>query len=73
MNWGTSFRLFLKASENVKKLRLGKEGADEALKLPAVREFDITGRPMKGWAMVEQEGLRATMNWRPGWFRPRPL
>jgi hypothetical protein len=40
-------------------LRLGKEGADKALKLPTVREFDITGRPMKGWAMVGQEGFKS--------------
>ena len=39
-------------------LRLGKKGADEALKLPTVREFDITGRPMKGWAMVEEKGFK---------------
>ena len=24
---------------------------------PHVREFDITGRPMKGWALVEAEGI----------------
>ena len=24
-----------------------------------VREFDITGRPMKGWAMVEQKGFKS--------------
>ncbi len=40
-------------------LRLGEEEADDALKLPTVREFDITGRPMKGWAMVEQEGFKS--------------
>ena len=29
-------------------LRLGEERAEEALGLPHVRPFDITGRPMKG-------------------------
>jgi hypothetical protein len=27
------------------------------LKQPHVGEFDVTGRPMKGWIMVEPEGL----------------
>ena len=38
-------------------LRLGVENAETALKLPAVRPFDITGRPMKGWVMVEPAGF----------------
>ncbi len=36
-------------------LRLGEEEAALALQNPRVREFDITGRPMKGWVMVEQQ------------------
>ncbi len=28
-----------------------------ALKKPHVKEFDATGRPMKGWIMVEPDGL----------------
>ena len=39
-------------------LRLGKENADKALALPHVRPFDITGKPMKGWVMVAQEGVK---------------
>lgn len=38
-------------------LRLGEEKANSALALPHVRPFDITGRPMKGWVMVEAEGF----------------
>ncbi len=38
-------------------LRLGEEQAAEALRRPGVRPFDITGRPMKGWVMVEEAGL----------------
>jgi TfoX/Sxy family transcriptional regulator of competence genes len=38
-------------------LRLGQENADLALDLPFVRPFDITGRPMKGWVMVAEEGF----------------
>jgi TfoX/Sxy family transcriptional regulator of competence genes len=39
-------------------LRLGEEAADFARELPHVRPFDITGRPMKGWVMVEPAGCR---------------
>lgn len=37
--------------------RLGPEQAAEALEVHDVREFDITGRPMKGWVMVEPDGI----------------
>ena len=37
-------------------VRLGPEQGDEALLEPNVREFDVTGRPMKGWVMVDAEG-----------------
>jgi len=38
-------------------VRLGPEQAEEALPEPHVREFDITGRPMKGWVLVEPEAV----------------
>jgi TfoX/Sxy family transcriptional regulator of competence genes len=39
-------------------LRLGEQNAAEALNhLPFVKPFDITGRPMKGWVMVEEQGF----------------
>ena len=38
-------------------LRLGEDAAQEALEQPYVRPFDITGRPMKGWVMVEEQGF----------------
>jgi TfoX/Sxy family transcriptional regulator of competence genes len=38
--------------------RLGPEDGEEALKEPHVREFDITGRAMKGWVLVDQEGIQ---------------
>src|SRR5438874_7319667 len=38
-------------------VRLGPEKGDEALMEPHVKEFDITGRPMKGWVLVEPEGV----------------
>ena len=40
-------------------LRIGEENYNKALALPHVRPFDITGKPMKGWVMVEQEGFKA--------------
>jgi hypothetical protein len=40
-------------------LRLGDENGSKALALPHVRPFDITGKPMKGWVMVEQDGFQA--------------
>ena len=38
-------------------LRLGEANSKEAMKLPFVRPFDITGRPMKGWVMVDKGGF----------------
>jgi TfoX/Sxy family transcriptional regulator of competence genes len=35
-------------------LRLGEKTAVDALKLPKIRLFDITGRQMKGWIMAEK-------------------
>ena len=37
-------------------VRVGPEQYEGSLKLPHTREFDFTGRPMKGWVMVSQEG-----------------
>jgi TfoX/Sxy family transcriptional regulator of competence genes len=39
-------------------LRLGEQNSNKALALPHVRPFDITGKPMKGWVMVEQAGFK---------------
>lgn len=33
-------------------LRLDDEAASDLLQMPFVRPFDITGRPMRGWVMV---------------------
>ena len=38
-------------------LRLGEVNAEKALKSPHVKPFDITGRAMKGWVMVDQNGF----------------
>ena len=39
-------------------LRLGTDKAEGALKLPHVRPFDITGKPMQGWVMVKEDGFK---------------
>ncbi len=47
-------------------LRLGVEHAKISMELPFVGPFDITGRPMKGWVMVEEQGLtteESLRNW----------
>ena len=38
-------------------VRLGPEQAEDALLEPHVKEFDITGRAMKGWVLVEPKGV----------------
>ena len=38
-------------------VRLGPEKGAEALLEPYVKEFDITGRAMKGWVLVAPEGV----------------
>ncbi|MEZ5276128.1 MAG: TfoX/Sxy family protein [Opitutaceae bacterium] len=37
-------------------VRVGPDFYEECLAMPHVREFDITGRSMKGWVMVGPEG-----------------
>jgi TfoX/Sxy family transcriptional regulator of competence genes len=38
-------------------VRLDPDTYDDALLEPHVREFDITGRAMKGWVLVEPDGV----------------
>jgi TfoX/Sxy family transcriptional regulator of competence genes len=40
-------------------VRVGPDIYLESLKQAHVREFDITGRPMKGWVMVSYEGYES--------------
>ena len=50
-------------------LRLGDDAARQVLSEEHTRPFDITGRPMRGWAMVEPAGwqddarLRRWIDW----------
>ena len=38
-------------------VRLGPDNYEDALLEPHVKEFDITGRAMKNWVLVEPEGV----------------
>ncbi|MDA0660083.1 MAG: TfoX/Sxy family protein [Planctomycetota bacterium] len=40
-------------------VRLGVGNYEAALNEPHVREFDLTGRAMKGWVMVEPDGMES--------------
>jgi TfoX N-terminal domain len=39
-------------------VRMDRELAEKSLKGRYIRPFDITGRPMSGWVMVEEAGWR---------------
>jgi len=39
-------------------VRLAPEETDAALAQAHTRRFDLTGRPMKGWILVEPSGLK---------------
>jgi TfoX/Sxy family transcriptional regulator of competence genes len=39
-------------------VRLGEQEGEEALKEPHVKEFDITGKPMRNWVLVGPEGIQ---------------
>ncbi len=47
-------------------LRIGEEQAEKALNKPHVRPMDITGKPMRGWVMVDPPGCK-TMRQLDGW------
>jgi TfoX/Sxy family transcriptional regulator of competence genes len=38
-------------------VRVGAEGADEVASEPHARPFEMRGRPMTGWLIVEREGV----------------
>jgi len=40
-------------------VRISPDATDAALAQPHVRVFDMTGRPMKGWVLVEPAGIQA--------------
>ena len=38
-------------------VRVGPDRYEEALAQPVARVFDMTGRPMKGWVVIEPQGV----------------
>ena len=36
-------------------VRVGKDAHDEAVTKPGARDFDMSGRPMRGWILVSPE------------------
>jgi TfoX/Sxy family transcriptional regulator of competence genes len=42
-------------------LRLGEDQAGHALKHNYVKPFDITGKAMKGWVMIEAPGFKGPL------------
>lgn len=47
-------------------VRVGPDNYEQALSQPNSRPFDFTGRPMKGWVMVDQDGISSDQdlqNW----------
>lgn len=40
-------------------VRLEKEKYESYLEEPNTKPFDITGRPMKGWVLVDEKGIKA--------------
>jgi TfoX/Sxy family transcriptional regulator of competence genes len=47
-------------------LRIGEDRAAIALKRPHVRPMDITGKPMRGWVMIDPAGCK-TKRQLDGW------
>ena len=47
-------------------VRISPDSYEAALAKPYVRVFDLTGRPMKGWIVVESDGVQSAedlKNW----------
>jgi TfoX/Sxy family transcriptional regulator of competence genes len=49
-------------------VRVGPEDGKAALKEPHVREFDITGRSMKGWVLIDPKGIEGDQEL-SGWIQ----
>lgn len=52
----TGGNMFGGVYKNFLIVRLGESEAQRALSGKGARPFDITGRPMKGWVMVDKSG-----------------
>jgi TfoX/Sxy family transcriptional regulator of competence genes len=56
------------ASTGELMVRVGPDGADDAIKRPHTRQFEMRGRAMTGWILVAPEGLRTKRQLGP-WVR----
>jgi TfoX/Sxy family transcriptional regulator of competence genes len=58
---GVAFLVFGNMACGVHKdmlmVRVGPGGYDQAMQEPYTRQFDMTGKPMKGWLTVDPEGI----------------
>jgi len=54
-------------SGNELMVRVGLEGYDAAIADPGVRDFDLTGKRMKGWVLVDSQTIAANNDLR-GWI-----
>lgn len=52
-------KMFVGMATDDLMVRVGPAGHEAALRKPHVRPMDFTGRPMKGYVYVSQEGLRS--------------
>jgi TfoX/Sxy family transcriptional regulator of competence genes len=41
-------------------VRLGSDATEAALRKPHTRVFDLTGKPMKNWVLVDPAGVKTT-------------
>jgi len=39
-------------------VRVGKDAADDASEQPHARPFEMSGRPMRAWVLVDPEGVK---------------
>lgn len=44
-------------------IRLGSDSAEAALQEPHTRRFDLSGRPMKGWLLIDVADDKALTSW----------
>ena len=54
-------------------VRTGTEVADKKLKERNVKPFDITGKALKGWVMVGEQGWKKQEDWRIGLISGRNM
>ncbi len=55
-------RMFCGIIKNDLVVRVGGDSYEETLSMPHVRPMDFTGRPFKGFVIVEQGGFRTDSN-----------